>query len=140
MTDTNTLTGRCYCGALTYATTGKPIFKAQCHCRECQFFSGGGPNYFMLFPADAFTWTTGTPATFARPDLDKPVTRSFCAECGTHIVTHRHGGTHAVLKIGTLDDPASGYGAPRAAIHTADKQPFHLFPEDVPVFERLPPQ
>ena len=45
-----------------------------------------------------------------------------------------------VLKIGTLDDPVAGYGAPRIAIYTVDKQPFHVVAEGVPEFERLPPR
>lgn len=139
MPETQTFTGGCYCRALKYAISGKPIFKAQCHCRECQYFSGGGPNYFMLLPPDDLNWTTGAPATFTRPDLDNAVTRSFCQNCGTHILTELPHGQYVVLKIGTLDDPAT-YEAPTAAIHAADKQPFHLFPDGAPVFDRLPPR
>jgi hypothetical protein len=140
MTDTGyKLTGGCYCGAVRYEITGKPVFKAQCHCRECQYFSGGGPNYFMLMPEDGLTWTRGTPQTFAHADLDRPVTRTFCGTCGTHITTHPQGQDTFVLKVGTLDDP-SLFGAPRAAIYACDTPPFHLFPEDIPVFDKLPPQ
>jgi hypothetical protein len=44
-----------------------------------------------------------------------------------------------ILKVGTFDDP-SLYGAPRMAIYTIDKQPFHMIPEGVPAFERQPPR
>lgn len=139
MPDPAPFTGHCYCGALSYAATGTPVFKAQCHCRECQYFSGGGPNYFMLMPADGFNWTTGTPATFTHPAPENPVTRCFCGTCGTHILTQLPGRDVIVLKVGTLDDPARFKG-PAAAIHAADKQPFHLFPDSAPVFEKLPPR
>ena len=36
--------GRCYCGALRYRVEGEPMFKGQCHCRECQYISGGAVN------------------------------------------------------------------------------------------------
>ena len=36
------ITGRCYCGAVRYEADGPPAFKGQCHCRECQYISGGG--------------------------------------------------------------------------------------------------
>jgi hypothetical protein len=42
-------------------------------------------------------------------------------------------------KVGTLDDP-SLYGDPPMAIYTVDRQPFHLIPEGVPTFERVPPR
>ncbi|MDJ0627977.1 MAG: GFA family protein [Rhodobacter sp.] len=133
----NILTGGCYCGALRYEVTAKPVFKAQCHCRECQYFSGGGPNYFMVIPNEGFAYTLGTPATFTRDDLEAPVTREFCPACGTHITTRRPDMAAAVLKIGTLNDPAA-FGGPKAAIYTVDLQPFHSVPQDLPAFERLP--
>lgn len=139
MTDTAdipTFTGRCYCGALAYSVAAEPMAKAQCHCRECQYISGGGPNFFMVLPQRAFTWTKGTPATFARADLETPVTRCFCGSCGTHITTELPDGARVVLKVGTLDDPTL-YGGPNAAIYTVDRQPFHLIAEGIPAFERL---
>lgn len=133
------LEGGCYCGKLRYLAEGDPMLKAQCHCRECQFFSGGAPNMFMLMPADGFHYTKGTPKQFTRSDLERAVTREFCAECGTHLLTRRPGLEAAILKIGTLDDPTL-YGKPKIAIYTCDKQAFHAIPEGMPNFERLPPR
>ena len=133
------LEGGCYCGALRYAAEGDPVMKAQCHCRECQYISGGAPNMFMLMPQGGFTYTKGTPKQFMRSDLERAVTREFCAECGTHIVTRPPGLPFVVLKIGTLDDPAL-FGTPQSAIYTIDKQPFHHIAEGLPAFERLPPR
>jgi hypothetical protein len=89
----------------------------------------------MAMPLDSFKYTKGAPKQFARSDLEKPVTREFCAECGTHMVT-RPQRPVVVLKIGTLDDPT--LFAPKVAIYTVDKQPFHHVPADMPAFERLP--
>lgn len=132
-----TLEGGCYCGALRYGAEGKPMLKAQCHCRECQYITGGSPNLFMLMPVDGFRYTRGTPKQFRRADLDNAVTREFCAECGTHILTRRPGLHAVVLKIGTLDDPAPVY-MPKMAIFTKDRQPFHLIAEGLPSFDGLP--
>jgi hypothetical protein len=116
---------------------GAPIMKAQCHCRECQYFSGGAPNMFLLMPADGFCYAKGTPRRFTRSDLDRAVTREFCAECGTHIATRRPGLAAVILKVGTLDDPAQ-FGAAEMAIYTIDRQAFHHIPDGLPHFERLP--
>ena len=98
------LEGGCYCGNLRYLAEGEAMLKAQCHCRECQYISGGAPNMFMLMPVDSFSYTKGTPKQFTRSDLEGAVTREFCAECGTHLLTRRPGLPAVILKIGTLDD------------------------------------
>lgn len=132
------LGGRCYCGALRYESEGEPLFKGQCHCRECQYISGGHPNVVIGMPESGFRYTKGSPKQFRRSDLENPVTREFCADCGTHILTRAPGLPGAVLiKVGTLDDP-SVFGAPGMVIFTVDKQSFHHVPEGVPTFERMP--
>jgi len=130
--------GGCYCKALRYVAEGTPLFKGQCHCRECQYISGGHPNVTMGMPAGSFSYTQGTPKAFARKDLANPVTREFCGECGTHILSRAPSVPGAVLlKVGTFDDPGI-FGAPQMVIYTCDKQAFHHVPEGVPTFERVP--
>lgn len=131
------LEGGCYCGSVRYLAEGEPMLKAQCHCRECQYISGGSPNMFLLMPTGGFRYTRGAPKQFSRSDLENPVTREFCAECGTHLITRRPGLDAVVLKVGTLDDP-SFFGGPRMAIFTIDKQAYHHVPEGMPSFEGLP--
>jgi len=130
------LKGGCYCGKVRYVAEGEPMMKAQCHCRECQYITGGAPNMFVAMPPDGFKYTRGTARQFSRSDLEKPVTREFCAECGTHLVNWPRVPV-VVIKVGTLDDP-SLFGGPQMAIYTVDKQPFHHVPEGMPAFERLP--
>ena len=129
--------GGCYCGAVRYEAEGEALLRAQCHCRECQYLTGGSPNLFMAMPKDGFEFTTGEPTAFARSDLDKPVTRKFCSVCGTHLVTLSPARPNAVIvKVGTLDDP-SAY-APDIAIFTCDQQSFHRIPEGVKTFDKRP--
>jgi hypothetical protein len=132
------LEGGCYCRAVRYRAEGDPLFKGQCHCRECQYISGGHPNVVMGMPEASLAYTEGAPKAFRRSDLDKPVTREFCAECGTHLLTRTPALPGAVLlKVGTLDDP-SVFGAPQMVIFTIDKQSFHQVPTAAAVFERTP--
>jgi hypothetical protein len=130
--------GGCYCGALRYRADGEPMLAGQCHCRECQYITGGMPNSFIAMPIKGFTYTKGTPSTFTRTDLARAVTREFCATCGTAIGTRPPPGIMMIVKVGTMDDP-SAY-SPKAAVHTLDAQPFHSIPEGIATFERLPPR
>jgi hypothetical protein len=91
----------------------------------------------MAVPAASFSYSKGETKSFSRSDLDAPVTRHFCAECGTHI------GAEAppmpgmiMLKAGTLDDPS--IFTPQMAIYTCDMQSFHHVPEGIASFERTP--
>jgi hypothetical protein len=130
--------GGCYCGALRYQVEGDPLFKGQCHCRECQYIAGGSVNVVMGMPAASFRYTKGSPKAFTRGDLENPVTREFCADCGTHILAKAPGLAGAVLlKVGTFDDP-SAFGDPQMAIFTAEKQSFHHVPASATAFERGP--
>jgi hypothetical protein len=130
------LEGECYCGEVRYLAEGDPMMQAQCHCRECQYISGGAPNAFIAMPAAGFTYFTGQPKQFTRKDLERAVTREFCAECGTHLVTKVPGLPAVIVKVGTLDEPEKF--KPQIAIYTCDKQEFHTIPAGMTTFEKLP--
>ena len=53
---------------------GDPLLKVQCHCRECQFISGGAPNVTMGMPEAGFAYSKGSAKAFRRSDLKSPVT------------------------------------------------------------------
>jgi hypothetical protein len=92
----------------------------------------------MGMPESGFKYTKGTAKKFQRGDLENPVTREFCPDCGTHLLSRAPALPGAVLlKVGALDDP-SVFGGPDMAIFTVDKQSFHHVPDGIPSFERLP--
>ena len=130
--------GRCYCGNIQYHVKGEPAIKLHCYCRECQYLSGGDSNTTIGMPAADFRYTKGTSKQFTRSDLKHPVTREFCPDCGTQILTRA---PHALpdvmlIKVGTMDDPSMF--SPSIAIFTAEKQAFHQLPSGIPAFERMP--
>ena len=129
--------GGCYCGNVRYRATGEPVMRAQCNCRECQYISGGSSNLILGMPVAGFEFTKGTAKPFTRTDLENPVTREFCPDCGTHLLSRLPGLPIALLKVGTLDEPAIFEG-PQMVVFTIDSQPFHQNPEGIPTFERLP--
>jgi len=131
------LEGGCYCGDIRYLSTGELEASVQCHCRECQYITGGNPAVFIVVPLGEFRFTKGTPSEFTRCDLEKPVRRFFCPNCGTHIGNRSPNRAEVmILKVGTLDNPSIFKS--ELAIFTIDKQTFHHIPEDIPQFERRP--
>jgi hypothetical protein len=56
-----TTTGGCYCGEIRYEADGEPVMKGECHCRECQYLTGGQANDFMAMPTAGFRYTNGEP-------------------------------------------------------------------------------
>ena len=119
--------GGCYCGAVRYRSEGEPMMRVQCHCRECQYIAGGAPNFVMGMPESGFAYTKGAGKPFRRKDLANPVTREFCAECGTHLLTRAPAFNAVMLKVGT-----------QLAIYTSEKQDFHHVPAGITAFERFP--
>ena len=98
----------------------------------------GRINVVVAVPETGFRYTKGAPKPFKRADLPAPVTREFCAECGTHMVNRAPAlAGAAIIKLGTLDQP-SAFGNPQMAIFLVDKQPFHTLPAGIATFERMP--
>ncbi len=130
--------GGCYCGSLRYRSEGKVLPTGQCHCRECQYSTGGSPNMIMPVSVDAFVYTRGEPTGHTRDDLEDGVTREFCGRCGTHIgIRVPSMPTLYMLRAGTLDEPDL-YGMPEIALFLCDKRVFHLVPDGVRRFDREP--
>ena len=108
--------GGCYCKQIRYEVTGEMAMKAQCFCRECQYMTGGDSLLIFGVPTDAFQVKGGELKEFSRDDLENPVTRQFCPNCGTHIASIAMPGM-VLVKVGTLDD-RSKFDAPEMAIFT----------------------
>ena len=132
-----TIKGRCYCGEINYELSSAPEVCVQCHCRECQYGTGGNPTAYISFPEESFKLTKGELKQFERKDLENSVTRYFCSNCGTSISSRTPLRPNSVIiRVGTLDDPS--IYEPQVAIFTKDKQEFHHIKDGLPAFEERP--
>lgn len=102
---TNTYTGKCLCGEITYTATGSPIVVAQCHCEECRRLSGTGHTVGAMFAAEAVA-VSGQLSEFSySSDKKSNVTKAFCANCGSPIYgKNTRLPDHLTLSLGTMDD------------------------------------
>ncbi len=129
--------GGCRCGAVRYTSKAAPMFAGHCHCRDCQYASGGGFSTVLLVPADAVDVKGKTNEFTVTADNGNQVTRRFCPTCGTPMFSVLSGNPNAlVIKAGTLDDPS--WVKPAMHIWTKSAQPWSEFSGTLPKIEGQP--
>src|SRR5215469_8779342 len=101
-------TGGCLCAQIRYEVESDTFIAVSCHCRDCQYVSGGEPTVAIAVPADTVRTVKGHPGVFnATADSGTRVYRSFCADCGTPLFAGNEGHPETIaVKIGSLDDPS----------------------------------
>jgi hypothetical protein len=130
--------GGCQCGAVRYEVTAPFFAMAVCHCRACQYASGGGPNYVALAPREAFVLTKGEVTMYrSKGGSGADVGRAFCTVCGTPIYTEPAAGPFVPVKVGSLDDASTL--SPALHIFTESAQPWHPVTPGLPAFPQGPP-
>lgn len=73
--------GRCICGAVRVAATGKPFAMGYCHCSDCRAWSAAPVNGFTLWKREnvAVEQGAGNIATYKKTERSH---RQFCTKCG----------------------------------------------------------
>lgn len=135
----NRINGGCACGAIRFAFYEPLLYQAACHCRSCQYTSGGGPSYAVGVVRQNFRVTRGRPTEFTTlSEAGNLVIRAFCNECGTQLYSQTEDAPDVcAVKVGALDDPSSF--KPRMQIWTSEAPAWHKLLRLVPKFRRNPP-
>lgn len=130
--------GRCLCGSTAYESSAEPVAFMLCHCRDCQYISGGEPAAVVVVPREAFKLTKGAVKGFTvKGETGNLVERQFCPTCGTPMFSGLHGMPQLwAIKAGTMDDPSRL--KPTAFIWTKSAQPWAHLDKAFPAFERQP--
>ena len=97
-----TWTGCCLCGAITYESSGSPgKYSGYCHCRMCQKAYGNGFTAFIEFPAETFRLSGGKPTIYQSSNVGE---RGFCSRCGSPVIMRYSSLPESVwVYVGTLD-------------------------------------
>lgn len=98
MQDSETFTGGCACGQLTFRAHGVPKRVGLCHCMTCRKTSGSVFNAFAIFPADRVTISGESRSWEAVPGGQ----RRFCPQCGS-LVAYSDGGGEIEIMLGAFD-------------------------------------
>lgn len=127
----DTQTGRCLCGSVTYAYDGPENWRGHCHCESCRRATASPVTTFMGVPTSAFRWTGAAPRTYAS---SPGVRRSFCGTCGTPMAFETRKLPDEIhFYAATLTDPTTFvpdahffHGEALAWLEIADDLPRHL--------------
>lgn len=130
--------GGCACGSVRYTCAREPVAMINCHCHDCQI-SSGAPFASGIVVMTADLQISGTPKTYAVNASSGVATRSFCAECGTPLMTQSDSNSQFTsIRFPSLDD-TSGF-SPMLDIYTASAQPWVCLDQTIPHFPQSPQQ
>ena len=131
------LTGGCLCGSVRYRSSGAPLRKFVCHCRDCQRSGGSVFHAAVVVPRAGFAITAGDLRKYqSKADSGRTIVRSFCPTCGSGIINELDFSPHVVvIKIGTLDDP--NLVSPTYEVYARSKIPWVSIHGDIESFDTM---
>ena len=125
---TETITGRCMCGALTYRADAEPINVRVCHCTICQKATGAPFFARILVPLEAVQ--ISGPVRWYNSSTE--VARGFCASCGSTLFSKRDSNGVIGLGFGSLDNPNNF--SPQEHIWVSEQQRWLRFVDKLPTY------
>ena len=123
----NVLSGRCFCGAVTWTSDTPVIWAAICHCEDCR--KAASSDYVSWFGVqrDAVSWA-GPRKCYKSSEM---VERSFCENCGSPMSFQTEVFKDEIhLYAATLDD-VSAY-KPTAHIFWSERLPWVMVADELP--------
>lgn len=105
----NTHEGQCFCGAVRYRLTSRPMFVHCCHCTDCQKQAGSAFAINALIERDRVELLTGQPVAHEmKTDSGRPHDIYRCADCGSALWSdYGRRRVMAFVRVGTLDNPSA---------------------------------
>jgi hypothetical protein len=129
--------GGCLCGRVRYRAATDAAQLMVCHCRDCQKQAGSAFSVVLIVPATGFEIAGETKAFEHVSDSGGKVSRIFCPDCGSPIISKLAAYPEIVaIKAGTLDDPS--WLNPQLHVWCASAQPWVGIPHDVAQFPGNP--
>lgn len=111
--------GGCSCGAVRYTLKASPLSVYNCHCKDCQRYSGAAWSMSMVVRAGDFEVAGDTVRYDRKADSGNVVGMNFCAACHGWLWNDPPAGEIKVVRAGTLDD--LDWGKPVGNIWTDSK-------------------
>lgn len=132
------MTGGCSCGAIRYEAAAEPKMSYNCHCRQCQRFTGTAYMSAFMVPVESFKITKGEPTFYTvGADSGGQISRGFCKTCGSPVMAKftTYAGVIAI-PAGSLDDPSQH--KPTLDMYTSMALPWVALDPDLKKFSESP--
>jgi len=138
MNNAMTITGRCLCGAVHWASSELPVVTRVCWCRDCQYLGAGSGTVNACFRTSAFSSAGETTDYFSVADSGNRMRRQFCRACGTPLFSEAETRPHLIfVRVGTFDEP--GVARPALIMWTASAPTWACFDPGLPQVAGQPP-
>lgn len=128
------LTGACFCGEVSYEYRGALTEARSCHCSRCRKVFSGQASAYAVVEADAFQWAKGE-SLLTDYDSGGGFGFRFCSRCGSLLCGVYQGKVHGVT-LGCLnEDPGIEI---EQHIFVGSKASWERMPEGVPCYKEGP--
>ena len=129
--------GACLCGQVSLTLDEDPIFMCNCHCKDCQRWTG-----CAYVPVNVFSNTTlkadGEIRFFDKTaDSGYIISRGFCPNCGGNVFAKSDGFPEYVMVSAGVFEDASHY-KPAMDIYTESAQHWDVMLNETQKFPRNP--
>ena len=97
--------GGCQSGSVHNRLGARPLTIYNCHCKDCQRFSGAGWSMSMIVRSEDFVVSGGPTVRYDRKaDSGNIIVMNFCANCHGWLWNDPPDDSIKVVRAGTLDD------------------------------------
>jgi hypothetical protein len=129
--------GGCRCGAVSVEIYGKPRMMVQCHCLDCQKFSGTGHTSNAYFAKSDVKIQGETREFSVMADSGAEMTRSFCPMCGSRLFgTNSERPDLVSITVGCLED--QGWFKPQMVLYTSRQHDWDITSDEIEQFDTMP--
>ena len=128
---TDTLTGKCFCGAVEYSVPDAFQYALYCHCSNCRRTTGSAFKPFAGIERAKFAVTKGADSLMIYGG-DK-AHDAHCGQCGSLLYSVVRDALWVHVSMGTLVDPPSI--RPSGHIFVGSKAPWFTITDDLPQYE-----
>ncbi|WP_172721080.1 GFA family protein [Pseudooceanicola lipolyticus] len=121
-------TGRCLCGAVSFAYEGAENWRVHCHCESCRRQTASAFTTFLGVSNGQWAWTGATPKVYRS---SPGVRRSFCGTCGAPVAFEADRYPDEIHFYAALLDDHSDF-APQGHVHWDERVAWVTPADDLP--------